>query len=52
MGRETKPYSAPQLWKLVPIEIKDALLEKIKLRYYHNCPCSLCKTCIVSVGFV
>ena len=29
MGRETKPYSAPQLWKLVPTEIKDALLEKI-----------------------
>ena len=57
MGLETISYRAPQLWNLVPTDIKDALslstfTKKIKSWYYDSCPCRLCKTYIASVGFV
>ena len=57
MGLEIITYRAPQLWNLVPTEIKDALSlsifkEKIKSWYCDNCPCRLCKTYIANVGFV
>ena len=57
MGLETMSYRAPQLWNLVPTEIKDApslsiFKEKIKSWYCDNCPHRLCKTYIASVGFV
>ena len=57
MGLETMSYRAPQLWKLVPTEIKDApslltFREKIKSWYCDNCPCRLCKIYIANRGFV
>ena len=57
MGLETISYRAPQLWNLVPTDIKDALSlstfkKKIKSWYCDSCPCRLCKTYIASVGFV
>ena len=57
MGLETISYRAPQLWNLVPTEIKDApslsiFKEKIKSWYCDNCPCRLCKTYIANEGFV
>ena len=46
MGLETITYLAPQLWNLVPTEIKDApslliFKEKIKSWYRDNCSCRL-----------
>ena len=57
MGLETISYRAPQLWNLVPTDIKDALSsstfkKKIMSWYCDSCPCRLCKTYIASVGFV
>ena len=57
MSLETISYCAPQLWNLVPTEIKDALSlttfkEKAKSWYCYILLCRLCKTYIVSVGFV
>ena len=57
MGLETISYRAPQLWNLVPTDIKDALSlltfkKKIKSWYCDSCPCRLCKAYIASVGFV
>ena len=57
MNLETISYLAPQLWNLVPTDIKDALSlstfkMKIKSWYSDSCPCRLCKTYIASVGFV
>ena len=50
-------YCAPQLWNLVPTEIKDTpflstFKKKIKSWHCDNCPCRLCKTYIANVGFV
>ena len=55
MGLETITYCTPQLWNLVPTEIKDApSQEDIKSWYCDNCPCRLCKTYTANanVGFV
>ena len=57
MGLWTISYRAPQLWNLVPTDIKDALSlstfkKKIKSWHCGSCPCRLCKTYIASVGFV
>ena len=57
MGLVTITYRVPQLWNLVPKQIKDApslliFKEKIKSWYCDNCPCRLCKTYIANVGFV
>ena len=46
MGLETITYRAPQLWNLVPTEIKDApshsiFQEKIKSWYCDDYPCKL-----------
>ena len=56
MGLETISYRAPQLWNLVPTDIKDVLSlskfkKKIKSWYSGSCPCRLCKTYIASVTF-
>ena len=57
MGLETINYRAPQLWNLVPTEIKDApslsiFKENIKSWSCDNYPCRLCKTYIANVGFI
>ena len=55
-GLETISFRAPQLWNLVPTDIKVALSlptfkKKIKSWYCDSCPCRLCKTYIASIGF-
>ena len=57
MGLETISYHVPQLWNLVPKEIKDApslstFKKKIESWYCNNCPRRLRKTYIANVGFV
>ena len=57
MSPETITYRAPQLWNLVPTEIKDSsslsiFKEKIKSWYCGNSLCRLRKTYIAKVGFV
>ena len=57
IGLETISYHTPQLWNLVPTDIKDAsslstFKKKIKSWYCDSCPCRFCKTYIASVGFV
>ena len=52
MGLETITYRAPQLWNLVPTEIKDVpslsiFKEKIKSWYCNTCPCRLCQNNIM-----
>ena len=50
-------FCASQLWKKVPIVMKDSsLLEifkaKIKLWSCDDCPCNLCKRFIANVGYI
>ena len=54
-GSRDNNSRAPQLWNLVPTEIKDApslsiFKEKIKSWHFDNCPCRLCKTYIANAG--
>ena len=57
MGLETISYRIPQLWNLVPQEIKESasfLIFKDKIKKWNctNCPCRLCRTFLISVGFI
>ena len=57
MGLETISYRRPQLWNLFPQEIKESasfliFKEKIKKWNCTNCPCRLCRTFLVNVGFM
>ena len=57
MGLETISYRGPQLWNLVPQEIKESasfLIFKDKIKKWNctNCPCRLCRTFLVNVGFM
>ena len=57
MGLETISYRGPQLWNLVPQEIKESasfsiFKDKIKKWNCTNCPCRLCRTFRVSVGSI
>ena len=52
MGLETISYCGPQLWNLVPQEIKESasfLVFKGKRKKWNctNCPCRLCRTFLV-----
>ena len=49
------PYRASQLWKQVPIDIREAasrvfFKNRIKTWKYEDCPCRSCKTFIQNVG--
>ena len=57
MGLETISYCGRKLWNLVPQEIKESALfflfkDKIKKWNCTNCPCRLCRTFLVNVGFM
>ena len=57
MGLETISYHGPQLWNLVPQEIKESasfLIFKDKIKKWNctNCPCRLCSTFLPNVGFM
>ena len=56
-GTETLLFRAPQLWQILPPEIKasatlDTLKKKIKQWQPENCPCRICKNYIPNLGFV
>ena len=56
-GKESISYLAPQIWNLVPKDIKNSknlvsFRNKIKLWIPVNCPCTLCKTYIKDVGYI
>ena len=57
MDLETISYHGPQLWNLVPQEIKESasfLIFKDKIKKWNctNCPCRLCRTFLANVGFM
>ena len=58
MGRlEAISYRGPQLWNLVPQEIKESesfLIFKDIIKKWNctNCPCRLCLTFLANVGFI
>ena len=56
-GTEIISYLAPQLWELIPSEIKSAkslniFKAKIKSWTTDKCPCRLCKTYVGNIGFI
>ena len=57
MGLEKISYRGPQLWNLVPQEIKESASflickDKIKKLNCTNCLCRLCRTFLANVGFM
>ena len=56
-GLETALYRAPQLWSLVPTDLKSApnvnqFKSKIKHWESTECPCKLCRTYLRKIGYV
>ena len=56
-GTETISFIGPKIWSLIPDEIKASsnLVEfknKIKKWKPNKCPCRLCKTYVVGLGFI
>ena len=56
-GVETALYRAPQLWSLVPADLKslpNVNLFKSKIKHWEctECPCKLCKTYLRNIGYV
>ena len=56
-GLETALYRAPQLWSLVPADLKSLLnvnLFKSKIKHWEGteCPCKLCKTYLKTIGYI
>ena len=56
-GTESISFLAPKIWGLIPSNIRNAnslgiFKEKIKFSTTDKCPCRLCKTYIVNVGFI
>ena len=58
MGKLSLRYFGPLVWetmlpeKFKGITVLESFKEEIKTWVPRNCPCRLCKTFIVSVGFV
>ena len=56
-GTETVRFLGPEIWELIPTEIKELVsLNGFKKAIQKwkpvNCPCRLCKTYIQHVGFI
>ena len=56
-GSETLRNLGPQIWGLIPSDIKnsstlDSFKTKIKLWKTNGCPCRLCKTFVPGLGFI
>ena len=56
-GLETALYRAPQLWSLVPTDLKslpnvNQFKSKIKHWECTECPCKLCKTYLKNIGYI
>ena len=56
-GLETLSYRSPQLWSLLPENIKeieslDSFKSTVKKWICTACPCRLCKTYLPNIGFI
>ena len=56
-GAETVSFLAPKIGDILPIDIKDSesldiFKRKIKKWIPWECPCKLCKTYVLQVGFI
>ena len=56
-GKESISYLGPQIWDMIPVEMKNlktisAFKREVKNWKLENCPCRLCKPYIQSVGFI
>ena len=56
-GTETIFYRGPQLWNLIPDNIKleptlELFKKKIRKWKYEPCPCRMCKTYLQHIGFI
>ena len=54
-GLETAVYRAPQLWSLVPADLKsltNPFKSEIRHWEYTECPCKLCKTYLKNIDYV
>ena len=56
-GSETLPLLGPQIWDLIPTELRNltslnAFKSKIKSWSTQQCPCCLCKKYISNLGFI
>ena len=56
-GTESLSFLGPQIWNLVPLELKqleslEVFKLKIKKWILFECPCRLCRTYIQQVGFI
>ena len=50
-------YLGPKIWDVLPLEMKeltsvDAFKKDIKDGKLKNCPCKLCKQCILNLAFI
>ena len=57
LGLETISYRSPQLWSLLPENLKltnslHQFKTGIKKWICHKCPCRLCKTYVANLGFL
>ena len=56
-GKESISYLGPQIWDMIPLEMKNlitisAFKREVKNWKLENCPCRLCKPYIQNVGFI
>ena len=56
-GFETLTYRSPQLWSLLPEDIKEVeslkiFKKKVKTWIWYDCPCRLCKSYLQNIGFL
>ena len=56
-GRNSIPYRANQIWNLLPRQIKNSVnLDSFKLKIKQwpclECPCTLCKTYLLNLGYL
>ena len=56
-GKESISYLGPQIWDMIPVEMKNlktisAFKKEVKNWKLENCPCRLCKPYIHNVGFI
>ena len=55
--KESISYLGPQIWDMIPVEMKNlktisAFKREVKNWKLENCPCRLCKPYIHNVGFI
>ena len=56
-GKESISYPDPQIWDMIPVEMKNlttisAFKREVKNWKLENCPCRLCKPYIQNVDFI